>query len=73
MAELTSKEKKKLEKLALLRHSMSHVMAAAVQKLFPEVKFAIGPSIDSGFYYDFDLPRNLQRSKCLKINRTNSN
>ncbi|OJF76548.1 MAG: threonine--tRNA ligase [Treponema sp. CETP13] len=59
MAELTSKEKKKLEKLALLRHSMSHVMAAAVQKLFPEAKFAIGPSIDSGFYYDFDLPRNI--------------
>jgi len=43
--------------LALLRHSTSHVMAAAVQKLFPGVKVTIGPSIDSGFYYDFDTPK----------------
>jgi threonyl-tRNA synthetase len=67
MAELTSKEKKKLEKLALLRHSMSHVMAAAVQKLFPEAKFAIGPSIESGFYYDFDLPRNVTEDDLVTI------
>ena len=45
------------EGLQLLRHSTSHVMAAAVQKLFPGVKVTIGPSIDSGFYYDFDTPR----------------
>ena len=45
------------EGLQLLRHSVSHVMAAAVQKLFPGVKVTIGPSIDSGFYYDFDAPR----------------
>lgn len=45
------------EGLQLLRHSTSHVMAAAVQKLFPGVKVTIGPSIDSGFYYDFDAPR----------------
>lgn len=43
--------------LALLRHSTSHIMAAAVQKLFADVKVTIGPSIDSGFYYDFDAPR----------------
>jgi threonyl-tRNA synthetase len=59
MAELSSKEKKKLEKLATMRHSMAHVMAAGVLKLFPEAKIAIGPSIDNGFYYDFDLPRQL--------------
>ena len=35
-------------------HTTSHVMAQAVKRLYPEVKFAIGPSIDSGFYYDFD-------------------
>ncbi|WP_418764635.1 threonine--tRNA ligase [Mailhella sp.] len=45
------------EGLQLLRHSVSHVMAAAVQKLFPGVKVTIGPSIATGFYYDFDTPR----------------
>ena len=43
------------ETLSVLRHSCSHVMAQAVQKLFPQAKLAIGPSTDSGFYYDFDL------------------
>jgi threonyl-tRNA synthetase len=40
----------------LLRHSTAHVMAQAVQKLFPEAKIAIGPTIDDGFYYDFEIP-----------------
>ena len=40
--------------LAAYRHTASHVMAEAVKNLFPEVKLAIGPSIDTGFYYDFD-------------------
>lgn len=40
--------------LAALRHTTSHVMAEAVKRLFPEAKLAIGPSIDTGFYYDFD-------------------
>lgn len=40
--------------LDMLRHSTSHIMAQAVQDLFPEAKVAIGPSIDTGFYYDFD-------------------
>lgn len=43
------------ETLGVLRHSTSHVMAQAVQKLFPSAKLAIGPSTDTGFYYDFDL------------------
>ena len=43
------------ETLSVLRHSCSHIMAQAVQKLFPQAKLAIGPSTDSGFYYDFDL------------------
>ena len=37
-----------------VRHSLAHVMAAAVQKLYPDVKFAGGPAIENGFYYDFD-------------------
>ena len=45
--------------LQALRHSVSHIMADAVLRLFPEGKVAIGPSIEHGFYYDFDLPRAL--------------
>ncbi len=43
------------ETLHVLRHSASHIMAQAVQKLFPQAKLAIGPATDTGFYYDFDL------------------
>jgi threonyl-tRNA synthetase len=42
------------EGLAIYRHSVSHIMAHAVKELFPEVKVTIGPSIEDGFYYDFD-------------------
>lgn len=45
------------EGLKILRHSAAHIMAAAVRKLFPGVKVAIGPAIENGFYYDFDAPR----------------
>ena len=45
------------EGLEIIRHSASHVMAAAVRSLFPGVKVAIGPAIENGFYYDFDAPR----------------
>jgi threonyl-tRNA synthetase len=45
------------ESLEMLRHTTSHVMAHAVQDLFPGVKFAIGPAIDNGFYYDFGIER----------------
>src|SRR5512141_3120689 len=41
------------------RHSAAHIMAEAVLEMFPEAKFAIGPPIDNGFYYDFELPRAL--------------
>ena len=40
--------------LAALRHTTSHVLAEAVKNLYPDAKLAIGPSIDTGFYYDFD-------------------
>ncbi|HEV2066533.1 MAG TPA: threonine--tRNA ligase [Thermomicrobiales bacterium] len=45
--------------LARMRHSTAHLMAEAVQDIFPDAKFGIGPAIDNGFYYDFDLPRPL--------------
>ena len=41
--------------LEIIRHGLSHIMAAAVEELYPDVKFAIGPAIDNGFYYDFDF------------------
>ena len=47
------------ERLATIRHSFAHVMAEAVLQIFPEAKTAIGPAIQNGFYYDFDLPRTL--------------
>ena len=48
-------------------HTTSHIMAQAVKRLFPEAVFAIGPSVDNGFYYDFDLPRNLTPEDLEKI------
>ena len=44
------------EGLAVLRHSTAHVLAQAVQDLFPEAKLGIGPPIKDGFYYDFAVP-----------------
>ncbi|GAB4427029.1 MAG: threonine--tRNA ligase [Chloroflexi bacterium OHK40] len=46
-------------RLYRIRHSAAHVLAQAVLELFPEAKLAIGPPIEDGFYYDFDLPRSL--------------
>jgi len=54
-----SLDKKPGDWLERMRHSAAHVMAEAVESLFPEAKFGIGPSIEDGFYYDFDLPRSL--------------
>lgn len=45
--------------LELLRHSTAHILAAAVLEMFPEAKFGIGPAVENGFYYDFELPRTL--------------
>ncbi|MBX9721901.1 MAG: TGS domain-containing protein, partial [Candidatus Obscuribacterales bacterium] len=45
-----------VESYELLRHSAAHVMAQAVQRVFPQAKIAIGPTIQDGFYYDFEIP-----------------
>ncbi|MBN2720027.1 MAG: threonine--tRNA ligase [Proteobacteria bacterium] len=45
--------------LDVFRHSSSHVMAQAVKRLYPEAKFAIGPPVEDGFYYDIDLPHRI--------------
>lgn len=52
----TVKDKSDVE---AMRHSCAHVLAQAVLEMFPEAKLAIGPPIENGFYYDFDLPRTL--------------
>ena len=49
----------KSQKLEMMRHSASHIMAEAVLSLFPGAKFGIGPAIEDGFYYDFELPKPL--------------
>ena len=55
------------EGLDILRHTTAHVMAQAVTRLFPEVKLAIGPTIEDGFYYDFDLEERLALEDLAKI------
>ena len=55
--------------LATLRHSTSHVMAQAVKRLFPEVKVAIGPAIEDGFYYDFDRAAPFTPEDLAKIEK----
>lgn len=52
-----------------IRHSLSHLMASAVWQMFPPAKFGIGPVIENGFYYDFDLPRNLTPDDLPKIEK----
>jgi threonyl-tRNA synthetase len=52
---------------AILRHSTAHVMAQAVQELFPEAKLGIGPPIENGFYYDFDVPEPFRPEDVEKI------
>ena len=54
-------------KLARIRHSMAHVMAEAVVEMFPSCQIAIGPAIEDGFYYDFDLPRALTEGDLEEI------
>ena len=50
-----------LNELQTLRHSASHMLAQAVKRLFPDTKLAIGPAIDNGFYYDFDIDTPFSR------------
>ena len=53
----------------VIRHSCAHVMAQAVQSLWPEVKVTIGPVIDDGFFYDFDSPRNFTEEDFAAIEK----
>lgn len=48
-------------------HTTSHIMAQAIKRLYPEIKLAIGPSIDNGFYYDFDTEKTFSEEDLIKI------
>ncbi len=52
-------KKKQENSVELIRHSLAHVMALAVTRLYGDVKFGVGPSIDNGFYYDLDIKRKI--------------
>jgi threonyl-tRNA synthetase len=57
----------KAYELARMRHSAAHLMAEAVQEMFPDARFGIGPAIQEGFYYDFQLPRSLTPEDLAEI------
>jgi len=52
-----------------VRHSLAHIMACAVQELYPKVRFGIGPEIENGFYYDFDFPTPVSENEIQKIEK----
>ena len=52
-----------------IRHSAAHVMAQAVLEFYPEAKYTIGPPVENGFYYDFDLPEAITNEDLEKIEK----
>jgi threonyl-tRNA synthetase len=70
MKKTANKNKKGVEDLEKIRHSLSHIMAAAVKMIYPTVKFGIGPVIENGFYYDFDFGKEkVDESLLAKIEK----
>ncbi len=61
--------KEKQSKLDIMRHSCSHLMAVAVLEMFPKAKLAIGPAIEDGYYYDFELDRPLINQDLKKLEK----
>lgn len=53
----------------IIRHSLSHILASAVKDLYPGVKFGIGPAIENGFYYDFELPKIITPADLPRIEK----
>jgi threonyl-tRNA synthetase len=58
-----------MKKIEKIRHSLAHILAYAVQELYPGTKFGIGPAIENGFYYDFDLPKKIIQEDLPKIEK----
>ncbi len=58
------------EKLHIMRHSFAHITAAAVQRIWPDAKFGVGPTVDNGFYYDIDLgDKKISEANFAKIEK----
>ena len=55
--------------LEIIRHSCAHLIGHAIKQLFPDVKMAIGPTIDNGFYYDVDMDHSLTQDDLVKIEK----
>ena len=55
--------------LEIIRHSCAHLIGHAIKQLFPDVKMAIGPTIDNGFYYDIDMDHSLTEDDLVKIEK----
>jgi threonyl-tRNA synthetase len=64
---LTTRDSSDPDALAVLRHSSAHLLAEAVRRLYPGVKIAIGPSIENGFYYDFEFPQPISEEDLPRI------
>src|SRR6187455_3521724 len=64
---LTTRDKADPDALYVLRHSTAHLLAEAVQRLYPGVKIAIGPPIENGFYYDFEFPEPIREEDLERI------
>ncbi len=64
---LTTRDKDDSDALSVLRHSSAHLLAEAVRRLYPDVKIAIGPPIDNGFYYDFEFPEAISEEDLPRI------
>jgi threonyl-tRNA synthetase len=71
--ELRILTRKDPESLAVMRHSCAHVMARAVMRLFPGVQLAFGPTVEGGFYYDFDLDHALSEADFAAIEKEMAN
>src|SRR4051812_5311088 len=64
---LTTRDSSDPDALYVLRHSSAHLLAEAVRRLYPDVKIAIGPPIENGFYYDFEFPKPIGESDLARI------
>jgi len=58
-----------MSNLETMRHSAAHVMAAAVQRLYPGTKLGVGPTVENGFYYDMDVPQPLTPEDLARIEK----
>lgn len=56
--------------LQKIRHSCAHLLATAVQKMYPDAKFGVGPAVDDGFYYDISLPQTISEAELKQIEKT---